>query len=117
MIWFILGGLVIALEYIAASLFLIFTVVGISSAKDTLKLGSIISGPFGKRVYQKKAFGHPSLLLNIIWVIFAGLWISLSHIILGTSFALTIIGIPFAQKHFRLASVALTPFGVKVIED
>jgi len=117
MTWFILGGLIIALEYVIASVFLILTVIGVSFAKETLRIGSLNSGPFGKRVYQKHPFGRPTFLLNFLWVIFGGMWIALSHIILGAAFALTIVGIPFAQKHFRMASVALTPFGVKIIED
>ncbi len=117
MAWFIFGGLIIALEYIVASIFLLFTVVGISFAKETLKIGSLNSSPFGKRVYQKRAFGHPTVFLNLVWIIFGGVWIALSHIILGLAFGITIVGIPFAQKHFRMASIALTPFGVKIKDD
>ncbi len=57
------------------------------------------------------AIGIP-LIKAAVWIIFGGIWIALSHLILGLAFAITIVGIPFAQKHFRLASVALTPFGV-----
>lgn len=117
MIWFILGGLIIALEYIIASIVLIFTVVGISFAKETLRIGSLNSSPFGKRVYKRKTLGYPPILLRAIWIIFGGAWIALSHIILGIAFAITIIGIPFAQKHFRMASVALTPFGVTIVDE
>lgn len=117
MTWFIFGGLIIALEYIIASIFLLITVVGVSFAKETLKIGSLNSSPFGKRVYQKKNFGQPTLFLNIIWIIFGGIWIALSHLILGTAFAITIIGIPFAQKHYRMAAIALTPYGVEILDD
>lgn len=118
MIWFILGGgLLIALEYVIASFLLIFTVVGIPFAKETLRIGSLNSGPFGKRVFQRNNFGKPSIFLNCIWIIFGGLWISLSHLILGVAFFITIIGFPFAQKHFRLAAIALTPFGAKILDD
>ena len=117
MTWFLLGGLIIALEYIIGSILLILTVGGISFAKETLRIGSLNSGPFGKRVYQKHTFGRPSFFLNCIWIIFGGIWIALSHIILGVAFAITIIGLPFAQKHFRMASIALTPYGAKIMED
>lgn len=117
MIWFIFGGLIIALEYVIASIFLMLTVVGASFAKETLKIGSLNSGPFGKRVYQKRPFGQPTIFLNLIWILFGGVWIALSHLILGTTFAITIIGIPFAQKHYRMAAVALTPFGAEIMDD
>ena len=117
MTWFIFGGLIIALEYIVASTLILFTGIGTSFAKETLRIGSLNSGPFGKRVYQKKSFGQPTVFFNLIWILFGGLWIALSHIILGTAFAITIIGLPFAQKHFRMAAVALTPYGVKIIDD
>lgn len=117
MTWFILGGLIIALEYVVASMLLILTVIGISFARETLRIGSLNSGPFGKRVYQKHAFGRPSFFMNCLWILFGGFWIALSHVILGAAFAITIIGLPFAQKHFRMASVALTPYGVKIMDD
>ena len=117
MTWFVFGGLIIALEYVVASVFLLFTIVGFSFAKETLRIGSLNSGPFGKRVYQKRPFGQPTVFLNLIWILLGGIWIALSHLILGTAFAITIIGIPFAQKHYRLATVALTPFGVKIMDD
>jgi uncharacterized membrane protein YccF (DUF307 family) len=117
MTWFLLGGVIIALEYIIASILMILTVFSIPFAKETLKIGSLNSGPFGKRVYRKKQFGQPSLLVNIIWILFGGLWIAISHVILGIAFSITIIGIPFAQKHFRMASVALSPFGAKILDD
>ncbi|MFT5819411.1 MAG: uncharacterized membrane protein YccF (DUF307 family) [Crocinitomix sp.] len=117
MVWFIFGGLIIALEYVIASILILFTVVGVSFAKETLKIGSLNSSPFGKRVYQKHNFGQPSLFLNIIWILFGGIWIALSHLILGTAFAITIIGIPFAQKHYRMAAIALIPYGVEILDD
>ena len=117
MTWFIFGGLIITLEYVIARMLLILNLVGVSFAKETLKIGSLNSGPFGKRVYQKRPFGQPTILLNLIWIVFGGIWIALSPVILGTAFAITIIGMPFAQKHYRLAAVALTPFGVKIIDD
>ena len=117
MTWFIFGGLIITLEYVIARMLLILNVLGVSFAKETLKIGSLNSGPFGKRVYQKRPFGQPTILLNLIWIVFGGIWIALSPVILGTAFAITIIGMPFAQKHYRLAAVALTPFSVKIIDD
>lgn len=54
---------------------------------------------------------------NIIWLLFGGIWISLSHVIFGILFGITIIGIPFAKQHFKLAGLALTPFGREIRSD
>jgi uncharacterized membrane protein YccF (DUF307 family) len=49
--------------------------------------------------------------MNVLWIFLGGIWIALSHLLIGLLFAITIIGIPFARQHFKLAGLALTPFG------
>jgi uncharacterized membrane protein YccF (DUF307 family) len=116
LIWLLFGGICIALEYVVASFVLIITIVGIPFGLQTLKLASLALWPFGREV---RAMEHQpgclSTLMNFIWLIFGGIWIFLSHIFFGVLLAITIIGIPFAKQHFKLAHLALTPFGREVI--
>ena len=50
-------------------------------------------------------------VLNIIWLVLAGLWLALAYVIAGLLLCITIIGIPFGVQSFKLAGYALWPFG------
>ena len=94
-LWLLLGGIFIALEYFTASLFLIITIIGIPFGLQTLKLASLALWPFGRETrYTERSSGCISTLMNVIWILTGGLWICLSHVILGIIFTITIIGIP-----------------------
>jgi uncharacterized membrane protein YccF (DUF307 family) len=116
LIWLLLGGIVIAIEYLIGSIALIVTIVGIPFGIQTLKMASLAIWPFGRdsRVHSRSS-GCLYLLMNVIWLVFGGLWIALTHAILGLVFCLTIIGIPFGLQHFKLTSLGLTPFGRDIV--
>lgn len=109
------GGLLTALEYLLAGALLCLTVVGIPFGVQCFKIAGLALFPFGKD-FTGGHGGAPSFLFNVVWFLFAGLWIFLSHIALGLACAATIIGIPFALQHLKLAFVALAPFGTRVHE-
>lgn len=118
LLWLIFGGLAIALEYLFASLVLFITIIGIPFGLQTLKLVSLAIWPFGKTVVQKpQSFGCLNTLMNIVWILTGGIWICLSHLLIGIIFCITIIGIPFGKQHFKLAGIALTPFGKEVRQN
>ncbi|MDA3854099.1 MAG: YccF domain-containing protein [Bacteroidales bacterium] len=115
-IWFIFGGIFIAIEYIIASLLLMLTIVGIPFGIQTLKLAGLALWPFGRTTrVRETSSGCLSTIMNILWILVGGIWISLSHVVLGVFFFITIIGIPFGKQHFKLASLALTPFGREIV--
>ncbi len=117
LIWLIFGGLVTALEYLAASMVLMATIVGIPFGIQTLKLAMITLMPFSFTVKEKKTpGGFLNLVMNVIWILVGGIWIFLTHVLFGLLLAVTIIGIPFAKQHFKLAVIALTPFGKELID-
>jgi uncharacterized membrane protein YccF (DUF307 family) len=111
-LWLIFGGLIIAIEYFVASIALIITIIGIPFGIQTLKLGMLALWPMGRTSRPDvRASGCVYILMNIIWIFVGGIWIALTHLIFGMLWCLTIIGIPFGLQHFKLAGVALTPFG------
>lgn len=115
-IWIIFGGLIMALEYIIGSLVLMITIIGIPFGIQTLKLGILALWPFGSKVRERPhSGGCLTTLMNIIWILFGGIWIALSHLLFGILFYITIIGIPFGNQHFKLARLALTPFGKEIV--
>ena len=93
------------------------TIIGIPFGIQTLKLGLLALWPFGKKVTTiESESGCISILMNVIWILFGGIWIAASHLVFGLLLFITIIGIPFGRQHFKLALLALTPFG-KVVTD
>ena len=114
-IWLVFGGILIAFEYLISSILLMATIVGIPFGLQTLKLARLALWPFGVQIRYKP--GNPgciSTIMNLIWICIGGIWIALTHLIFGVLFAITIIGIPFAKQHFKLAGLALTPFGNEI---
>jgi uncharacterized membrane protein YccF (DUF307 family) len=115
-IWLLFGGWVIALEYFVASLLLMITLIGIPFGLQTIKLGILALWPFGSETRAKP--GNPgciSTIMNLLWFLIGGIWITLSHFAFGVIFTITIIGFPFGIQHFKLALLALTPFGREVV--
>lgn len=118
LLWLVLGGLVIALEYLVSSLLLMITIVGIPFGVQTLKLATFALWPFGRTVCSGvRASGCLYILMNVLWILLGGIWICLSHLIFGVVLCITLIGIPFGLQHFKLAALSLTPFGKDIIES
>jgi len=106
------GGIVLFLEYVLGGLILCLTIVGIPFGVQCIKLALLALLPFGKEIdHTKSASGCLSTVLNLIWIILAGIPLALTHLVFGVLWAITIIGIPFAKQHLKLASLALIPFG------
>ncbi|MGQ8338214.1 YccF domain-containing protein [Sunxiuqinia sp. A32] len=115
-IWIVFGGFLVFLQYLIGGLVLCLTIVGIPFGIQTFKLALLALWPFGKNIeYMDYAPGCLSTIMNILWLIFGGIWIALTHLVFGLLFAITIIGIPLARQHFKLMSLALTPFGRRVV--
>lgn len=115
-IWFLFGGIFIALEYFISSVLLMITIVGIPFGIQTLKLAVLALWPFGRKIKEMPGQSSTiSLLMNVIWILIGGFWICLSHLAFGVLFCITIIGIPFGKQHFKLAKLSLTPFGKEIV--
>jgi len=113
LIWLLFGGLATAIGYFLGGVAMMVTIVGIPFGFQLIKIGSLCLWPFG-RTFQVDRGNVPGCLfgiLNIIWLLIAGLWIALLHILFGFLLCITIIGIPWGMQHFKLAGFALVPFG------
>jgi uncharacterized membrane protein YccF (DUF307 family) len=118
LLWVVLGGgWLIFLEYLLAGAVLCITVVGIPFGLQCFKIAFLGLLPFGRDLRSSQAglFGQGvGLLLNVVWLVLAGLWIFLSHLALAVGLAVTLIGIPFAYQHVKLGLLALAPFGQRL---
>jgi len=112
-LWIVLGGgFVLWLEYVLVGLVLCLTIVAIPFGVQCFKIAGLALLPFGKDIDARPvADSALRVILNVLWFLFAGLWIFLTHLALAAALAVTIIGIPFAVQHFKLALLAVWPFG------
>ena len=116
LLWLLLGGIFTAVEYLISSLLMMITIIGIPFGMQTLKLAGLALWPFGKEVRSgSRSGGCLYILMNVIWIFVGGIWICLSHLLFGAMLCITIIGIPFGLQHFKLAALALSPFGKDII--
>lgn len=116
LLWLLLGGIFTAVEYLIASLLMMITIVGIPFGIQTLKLAMLALYPFGREVKNgNRSSGCLYVLMNILWLLLGGIWISVSHLVFGLVLCITVIGIPFGLQHFKLAALALSPFGKDIV--
>ncbi len=116
LLWAILGGgLVTALQYLLAGLVCCVTIIGIPFGVQCFKLAGLALFPFGKD-FSSEGKGVVSFGLNIVWLLCAGIWIFLTHVAIGLTCAVSIIGIPFAYQHLKLGMLAVAPFGTRIWE-
>ncbi|MEM1033879.1 MAG: YccF domain-containing protein [Myxococcota bacterium] len=117
LLWAVFGGFVVAIQYLLGGLLLSLTVVGIPFGVQCFKLAGLALFPFGKDIEHDRSAAGGGLLgtvMNILWFVVGGLWIAISHLTLAAGLAVTIIGIPFAIQHLKLAVLAVVPFGKTV---
>lgn len=119
LLWLLFGGgLLIAAEYLLVGVLLCLTIIGIPFGVQCFKIAGLAISPFGKEIEQPlrtEVFEALSgSLFNILWFVVAGIWIFISHVTLAIALMVTIIGIPFAFQHLKLAVLALLPFGREV---
>ncbi len=112
-LWFVFGGFLQGLGWTLAGALWCLTIVGIPVGMQCFKFAKLAFFPFGKEV--RYGGGAGSLLLNILWLVVSGLPLAASSAVLGAVLCITIIGIPFGRQCFKLAKLALMPFGAEVV--
>lgn len=112
LIWFLFGGLWMGLGWTLVGLVWCISIIGIPVGRQCFKFARLAFFPFGKVIVY--GGGAPSLLCNILWLIFGGFALAISAAIHGLIFCITIVGIPFGMQCFKFARLALTPFGSDV---
>ena len=114
-LWVVLGCIFISMYYALVGLLFCITIVGIPFGIQLLKIAGFALWPFGRQIVAGETDGSClSLIMNVIWIILGGIEIALAHIGLGIGFCITIIGIPFGLQHFKMALLALVPFGKQI---
>ncbi len=122
-LWFILGGVFMGLAWWLAGLLAFLTIVGIPWGKACFVIGQFTFFPFGNEAISRQELnqkddigtGTLGLIGNILWFVFAGFWLAIGHLGSALLCFVTIIGIPFAIQHLKLAGIALAPIGKTIV--
>ena len=124
-IWVLLGGFVMAIAWFLAGILAAITIVGLPWARSCFTIASFSLWPFGRTAIDRRALtgredigtGPLGLVGNILWLVFLGIWLAIGHLVSAVACAVTIIGIPFAIQHLKLASISLAPIGLAVVDQ
>lgn len=113
LVWFVFGGFWMGLGWMLAGLLWCVTIIGIPIGAQCFKLASLAFFPFGKEVVYGGGLG--SFFLNLAWLLVSGLPLACQAFLNGCLFCVTIVGIPFGLQCFKLAKLALMPFGTRQV--
>ena len=116
-LWLVFSGIEMAIAYLVAGLLSIVFIITIPFALPAFRLAGYTLWPFGRVVVRRADAGAGSTVGNVLWFLVAGWWLALLHVFFGLVLALTIIGLPFTVAHFKLAGLAVTPYGKDVVES
>ncbi len=124
LLWIVFGGLWMAAGWIVAAVIMAITIIGLPWALAAFNIASYTLLPFGRKAVARAEHlgthdigtGPFGLLGNIVWLVLAGWWLALGHLLTAVLLAVTVIGIPFAWAHLKLAGIALWPIGKMIVD-
>jgi uncharacterized membrane protein YccF (DUF307 family) len=122
-LWLLLGGVWMAAGWVVAAIIMAITIIGLPWARAAFNIAIYTLLPFGQRAVRRDGLtgeteigtGPLGLIGNLIWLVLAGWWLALGHLVTAVMMAVTIIGIPFAWAHLKLAGIALWPIGKEIV--
>ncbi len=114
LIWLVFCGIWMAIAYVIAAVICFILIITIPFGIASLRIANYVLWPFGRTIEPRRDAGIGSLLGNIIWILLAGWWLALGHLVTGVLLCLTIIGIPLGIANFKIIPISLTPLGVQI---
>jgi len=123
LLWIVFGGLWMALGWAIAAVIMAITIIGLPWARAAFSIATYTLLPFGQKAVSRAEYfgredigtGALGILGNLVWLVLAGWWLALGHLVTAVVLALTIVGIPFAWAHLKLAGLALWPIGKVIV--
>lgn len=124
LLWLLFGGIYMALGWWLAGLIMYVSIVGIPFGRSCFEIGTFTFLPFGREAVRRDLLGEDDLgtssvgtVGNVIWFLLAGWWLALGHLATAVVLFMTIIGIPFAIQHVKIAGLTLSPIGKTVVRE
>ncbi len=123
LLWIVFGGLWMAVGWVIAAVLMAITIVGLPWTRAAFNIASYTLLPFGQKAVSRSEYsgsndlgtGPLGVLGNIVWLVLAGWWLALGHLITAILLGVTIVGIPFAWAHLKLAGIALWHIGKMIV--
>ncbi len=123
-VWVVFGGLVMVVLWFLAGVLAAATIIGLPWARACFNIALFSLWPFGREAINRSTLtgradigtGVAGLIGNIVWVVVAGFWLAIGHVVAAVASAVTIIGIPFAWQHVKLAGMSLAPIGITIVD-
>lgn len=123
LLWLVFGGLLMAFGWWLAGILCYLSIVGIPWGRACFVIGKLCLLPFGRSVADRAVVtgrsdigtGALGVVGNVLWFLFAGLWLSIGHLVSAVLCFVTIVGIPFGLQHLKLAEIALAPIGKTIV--
>lgn len=115
LIWLVLSGFWLAVGYVVAGVVCCVLIVTIPWGLASFRIANYALWPFGRTVVDRPDAGAPSLLGNVVWIVVAGIWLAIGHVVTGVLLCVTIIGIPLGVANFKLVPVSLMPLGKEIV--
>jgi uncharacterized membrane protein YccF (DUF307 family) len=116
-LWLVLCGFWMAIGYAVAGIVCCVLVVTIPFGIASFRIANYALWPFGRTIVHRPTAGAPSAIGNVIWFVFAGIWLAIGHLITGIALCLTIIGIPLGIASFKMIPISLTPLGREIVDS
>jgi len=122
-LWIVTGGLWMAAAWLLAAIIMAITIIGLPWTRAAFNIAYYTLLPFGQKAVSRADFtgredlgtGPLGFIGNVIWFVLAGWWLALGHLVTAVALAITIIGLPFAWAHLKLAGIALWPIGKMIV--
>jgi len=122
LLWFLFGGgIIAALLWIIAGVLLALTIIGLPFAVAAFRIAGFAAFPFGRQLIDAELLGETPIpgtaIVNLLWIILAGIWLAISHVLAGIACCTSLIGIPFGIAHFKLAAICFAPLGKRTVSS
>jgi uncharacterized membrane protein YccF (DUF307 family) len=114
-VWLIFAGFWMALAYAVVGLVCFITIIGIPFGIACFRIANYCLWPFGRTIEVRHDAGVGSVIGNVLWLLLAGWWLAIGHVVAGVGFCLTIIGIPLGLASFKIIPITLFPLGVEIV--
>jgi len=124
LIWFLFGGVFMGLAWCFFGVLAFISIIGIPWGRACFVIAGFSFFPFGKEAIARDELtlsedvgtGSLGFIGNVLWFIFAGLWLAIGHVMSAVACFVTIIGIPFAIQHLKLAAISIAPIGQTIVD-
>lgn len=115
-IWLILSGFWMAVAYVVFGVIACILIITIPFGIASFRIAGYALWPFGRTIMRRPEAGIASVIGNAIWIVIAGLWLAIGHLVSGTLLCLTIIGIPLGIANFKMIPISLVPLGSEIVD-